>query len=207
MTIAPRGRPREFDTDTALDRAIDVFWRQGYDATSLTDLTDAMGIARPSLYAAFGGKRGLFEHAFERYIEVDMAYVARALDAPTLEAVFSSYLLGTAAAVTRDARPHGCMSVQLGGAPTDPTAPLGARREGAAVRAFVSRARDEGLDRLTARIAHGASEERMDLRGSSAREVAGYLTSVSSGMALRAADGATRSELESVARIALRTLT
>src|SRR3989449_11576985 len=63
----PRGRPREFDHDAALERAIDVFWRHGYEATSVSDLTSAMGINPPSLYAAFGDKEQLFLEAVERY--------------------------------------------------------------------------------------------------------------------------------------------
>lgn len=202
MTVTTRGRPREFEIDVALDRAIDVFWRQGYDSTSLTDLTTAMDIARPSLYAAFGGKRSLFERAFTRYLAIDMGYVVRALAETQLKDVFSRYLLGTAAAVTRNDRPHGCMSVQLGG--VHESEDVGT--ESQEVRAFVSRARDAGLARLTERIAQGITEEAYELGDLKARDVAQYLTSVSSGMALRAADGASHDELETVARIAIRSL-
>ncbi|MCE0540845.1 TetR/AcrR family transcriptional regulator, partial [Kineosporia rhizophila] len=72
-TTAERGRPRGFDADQALDRAVEVFWRHGYDGTSLSDLTSAMGINRPSLYAAYGNKEQLFHRAVARYAEVDMA--------------------------------------------------------------------------------------------------------------------------------------
>ena len=60
------GRPRSFCTDTALDRAMTVFWRKGYEGASLVDLTEAMGINSPSLYAAFGNKEGLFRAVLER---------------------------------------------------------------------------------------------------------------------------------------------
>ena len=63
----PRGRPRSFDRDQALDAAVLVFWDKGYDGSSIEDLTDATGINRPSLYAAFGNKRDLFIQAIDRY--------------------------------------------------------------------------------------------------------------------------------------------
>ena len=63
------GRPREFDTDTALDLALHVFWRKGYEGASMTDLTEAMGITTPSLSAAFGNKEDLFRKALDRYVD------------------------------------------------------------------------------------------------------------------------------------------
>src|SRR5437667_4349935 len=82
-----RGRPRAFDIDKALDRALKVFWRKGYEGASLPDLTKAMGINRPSLYAAFGNKEAFFRKALARYIEGPAAYVREALNQPTARAV------------------------------------------------------------------------------------------------------------------------
>jgi AcrR family transcriptional regulator len=70
----PAGRPRSFDTGNALDRAVDVFWRKGYEGASLSDLTRAMGINRPSLYAAFGDKEQLFRKVLDRYDEGPASY-------------------------------------------------------------------------------------------------------------------------------------
>ena len=70
------GRPRAFDAEKALDRAMQVFWRKGYLGTSLSDLTDAMGINRPSLYAAFGNKKSLFRKALDRYFKGPSAYLS-----------------------------------------------------------------------------------------------------------------------------------
>src|ERR1051326_7706866 len=83
----PKGRPREFDTEKALDAALGVFWRKGYEGASLPDLTRAMGINRPSLYAAFGNKEELFRRAVDRYVEGPASYVRWALEAPTARAV------------------------------------------------------------------------------------------------------------------------
>lgn len=200
MEVAARGRPRQFDVDAVLDRAIVVFWRHGYDGASLAELTAAMEISPPSLYAAFGGKRDLFARAFERYLAVEMAYVDHALAREKLADVFHDYLFGTAGAVTRGDRPHGCMSVQIGGSRTGNTA------DGNEVRQLVARARDDGLRRLTARIQEGLDLEGYAAGDARAEDIAQYLASVSSGMSLRAADGASREELRAVARLALRTL-
>src|SRR5947208_4189147 len=90
----PAGRPRSFDLDKALDRALAVFWRKGYEGASLTDLTQAMGINRPSLYAAFGSKEELFRKAIDRYAEGPAGYVREALKEPTARGVVERVLGG-----------------------------------------------------------------------------------------------------------------
>src|ERR1700724_4390739 len=81
------GRPREFDPDQVLDRALRVFWRSGYEGASMADLTEAMGITRPSLYAAFGNKEELFRKALDRYVDGPGGYVHIALAKPTAREV------------------------------------------------------------------------------------------------------------------------
>jgi AcrR family transcriptional regulator len=90
----PIGRPRAFDIDQALDRALRVFWRKGYEGATLLDLTRAMGINRPSLYAAFGNKEALFRRTLERYIEGPAAYFREALEEPTARAVVERVFYG-----------------------------------------------------------------------------------------------------------------
>jgi len=77
------GRPRSFDTDQALDTAMRIFWQKGFDATSVSDLTAALGITRPSLYAAFGNKESLFRRILDRYLEGPSAYFRHALKETT----------------------------------------------------------------------------------------------------------------------------
>src|SRR5438445_4345026 len=107
-----RGRPREFDVDQALDRALNVFWRKGYEGASLPDLTRAMGINRPSLYAAFGNKEALFRKALDRYDDGPAAYVREALEEPTARAVVEALLRGAVHMLSCPRNPHGCLMVQ-----------------------------------------------------------------------------------------------
>src|SRR5882672_4327357 len=108
----PLGRPRSFDMDRALDRALQVFWRKGYEGASLSDLTKAMGINRPSLYAAFGDKQALFRKAVDRYAKGPAAYICQALQEPTARAVAERLLHGSVDLLTNPANPRGCLMVQ-----------------------------------------------------------------------------------------------
>src|ERR671918_521967 len=103
----PGGRPREFDLDEALERAMEVFWRQGYEGTSLGELTAAMGINRPSLYAAFGNKEALFRKALDRYVDERMAFIRAAIEEPTARRAVEALLRGYAASVTNPGTPPG----------------------------------------------------------------------------------------------------
>jgi AcrR family transcriptional regulator len=108
---ACRGRPREFCTDQALATALRVFWERGYEGTSLSDLTDAIGITRPSLYAAFGNKESLFRKALDLYETEKLAYIRQALAKPTARGVAETMLRGSVDNVTSHDEPHGCMGV------------------------------------------------------------------------------------------------
>lgn len=108
------GRPRAFDEETVLDRATEVFWRYGYEGASLSALTDAMGINRPSLYATFGSKEQLFRRAFARYHETQMANARAAMEQPTAYAAIEAFLRSSADGLTASDHPTGCLSVQGG---------------------------------------------------------------------------------------------
>src|SRR5215471_7179983 len=108
----PGGRPREFDTDKALDRALEVFWRKGYEGTSLPDLTEAMGINRPSLYAAFGNKEQLFRRVIDRYVEGPASYFRESLAEPTARGAAERLLTRSIDLVTDPQGPGGCLLVQ-----------------------------------------------------------------------------------------------
>src|SRR4051794_5217152 len=107
----PKGRPRQFDEEEALDTALLLFWRHGYEGTSLAALTDAMGINMPSLYAAFGNKESLFRGVLERYLNGPASYLSQALSEPTARQAAETLFRG-AINMTMDARhPDGCLLV------------------------------------------------------------------------------------------------
>jgi AcrR family transcriptional regulator len=109
--VATRGRPREFCVDHALAQALRVFWIKGYEGASLTDLTEAMGITRPSLYAAFGNKESLFRKALDLYEREKMAYIGNAMAKTTAREVAETMLRGALENVAGDDEPHGCLRV------------------------------------------------------------------------------------------------
>jgi AcrR family transcriptional regulator len=189
-----RGRPREFDVDQALDRALEVFWSRGYEGASVEQLTEAMGINRPSLYAAFGTKEELFRRALDRYAEGPAAYVRDALDEPTARAAVERLLRGGVELVTDPAKPAGCFVVQgalaCGQAAESVKQALIAKRVAvqAAVRKRLERAAQEG-----------------DLpAGADCDDLARYVVTVLHGLAVQAASGAKREELLRVVETALR---
>jgi AcrR family transcriptional regulator len=190
----PKGRPREFDVDRALDRALELFWRKGYEGTSLPDLTRAMGINRPSLYAAFGNKEQLFRKALDRYAEGPAAYVRAALDEPTARAVAERLLGGAVELLTDPRNPRGCLMVQ--GALACSAAAESVRRELASRRAA-------GEDALRRRFERALAEGDLPADTDPA-DLACYVVTVIRGMAVQAAGGAGREELRRVAETALR---
>jgi AcrR family transcriptional regulator len=190
----PIGRPRAFDIDKALDRALKVFWRKGYEGASLPDLTRAMGINRPSLYAAFGNKESLFRKAIDRYVEGPACHVSEALKEPTALAVVGRLLRGSVDLITDSRNPRGCFMVQTALACGDKADRI--RREMVKRRAAFEAALSKRFERA---ISLGDLPPDSD-----PADLARYVATVSHGMAVQAAGGATRDELMRVAEMALR---
>ena len=192
-TRRPAGRPRSFDMDRALDCALQVFWRKGYEGASLSDLTEAMGINRPSLYAAFGDKEALFRKVLDRYAEGLTSYVREALNQPTARGAIEKLLRGSADRLSNPRNPPGCLNVQ--GALVCGNAAEGVRRELA-----LRRAAGEGAIRQ--RLRRARAEGDLPPNANPA-DLARYVTTVLHGMSVQAAGGATRAELQRVAQTAL----
>lgn len=194
-TAVQKGRPREFDADEALDKALHVFWRQGYEGASLSDLTEAMGISRPSLYAAFGNKEDLFRSALDRYAEHGPGTIQRdALNEPTARDVVKRLLHGAAHCLTDPSNPRGCLSVQ--GA-------LSCGEAAETIKAELCKRRAAGEAALGERFERARASGDL-AADSDPRALARYVMTVQQGMSVQAAGGASREDLLAVADMALR---
>ncbi|MGA5761556.1 TetR/AcrR family transcriptional regulator [Nonomuraea bangladeshensis] len=189
----PGGRPRSFDADTALDRALEVFWRHGYEGASLADLTAAMGINKPSLYAAFGNKEELFGKVLARYLDGPGGYAAAALDAPTGREVVERLIRGAVDLTAGEDTPHGCLCVN-------------------SVHACGPDARTVRQDAIAVRKAGEAAlrrrlEQATDLPSRyEPATLAALVHTISDGIAVQAAAGRSRDELRQIGEAALRAL-
>ncbi|MFW2349796.1 TetR/AcrR family transcriptional regulator [Qipengyuania sp.] len=190
--LATRGRPREFDTDEALGEALRVFWMKGYEGASLTDLTEAMGITRPSLYAAFGNKETLFRQALDLYEKDKLAYIGEAVEAPTARAVAETLLIG-AVDVATGGECRGCMGVisSVACQSVEPSI-----RDD--VNARAESARQLIIDRIQQAIDDGDFAVPTN-----AIAMTRYLLALMQGISVQAQSGATRQELMEVAESAL----
>ncbi|WP_069162309.1 TetR/AcrR family transcriptional regulator [Nocardia altamirensis] len=192
MVTTTRGRPRSFDRDAALDKATRLFWARGYEATSIGDLTAAMGIGAPSLYAAFGDKATLFNEVVQSYGARYGLFIPRALaEEPTAEAAMRRAMREAAAEYTRPDWPHGCLVISAGINTTS-----------TAVAEMLRTMRNQNIGLFTARIQAdidaGILPAELD-----AAVMARYIGTVLQGMSQASRDGATRAELEKVAELAM----
>lgn len=190
-----RGRPCGFDREAALTRAIETFWARGYEGTSIADLTQAMGITAPSLYAAFGSKAALYREALDRYRGEQGASAAQALaEEPTLLRALTRMFRGAAHDFTSARHPPGCMIS---------TAVLTCAEENRDVAAHVAGLRAASLGLLQARIEQAVAAGELPA-DTDARALARYYGAILHGMSVQAQDGATTAELLAVVERALR---
>ncbi|MCK1401578.1 TetR/AcrR family transcriptional regulator [Bradyrhizobium sp. 40] len=187
------GRPREFDAETALDQAMEVFWRHGYEGATIAQLTEAMGINPPSLYACFGNKEGLLKAALDRYTKLRNVWMDEVVAAPTARDVAERMLMGIADKQTDPANPPGCLLVQGGIA-------CGTGSESVPFELAARRAENE--DQLRDRFIRAKTEG--DLKpGSDPAALARYVSAVSVGMGVMASSGSDREALQQVASVAV----
>ena len=190
--LATRGRPREFCPDAALAAALRVFWTRGYEGASLTDLTEGMGITRPSLYAAFGNKEALFRQALDLYEREKLAYIGEAMKEPTARAV-AEYLLQGAIETATGNESRGCMGV---------IASVACQAVEPSIREDINKRAEKAkrliVDRMQKAIDDGEFSAPVD-----AEAMTRYLLAIMQGMSVQAQSGATREELTQVADAAL----
>lgn len=193
-TAKQRGRPRSFDRDAALEQAVRIFWEHGYEGTSVADLTRAMGIGPPSLYAAFGDKRSLFEEVLAAYGEEYGAFIGRALDEePTARRAVDRVLREAAVEYTWPGRPHGCLVISA-----VVTHSAGATEVAERLRTM----REGNVTRIESRIAAGIAAGELP-GDTDAGALARYTGAVLQGMSQQSRDGAGREELLRVAELAM----
>src|SRR5208282_73758 len=192
--LSAMGRPREFDTDAALEKAMRLFWAKGYEGTSVADLTGKLGISRPSLYAAFGDKQSLFRAALERYTAGPAGYVAAALGKPTAREVAEQLLRGAADLQAGSSNPGGCLTV---------TGAIACGDEEEAGRQALNAHRTAGVTLLRRRFEQAKAQHDLP-KDSDPAALARFLAAVVYGMAVLASGGASRKELERVIRTAMK---
>jgi len=183
---ATKGRPREFCLDEALAAALRVFWSKGYEGASMADLTEAMGITKPSLYAAFGNKEALFRKTLDLYEREKMAYVGQALAKPTARQVAEHMLRGSVENQTSSCEPRGCLGV---------ISSVACGAEAESIRADVHErskiAKAALVERMERAKAEGDLPDHVDIEA-----LTGFLYALMQGMAVQAGAGATRADLD-----------
>lgn len=191
-----KGRPREFDIEEALEKALCVFWRTGYEGASMNELTAAMGVNKPSLYATFGNKEELYLKVLERYADGPASYLRTSLKEPTAFAVMEQLLYQCANCVASEAYPRGCLGLNGALACSEETEPV--KKELA-----LQRKSNEAMLRDRLEQAKAAGDWSWAL---SPFELAKYVMTLLQGIAVQAADGASLEELHRVGQIALQLL-
>ncbi len=189
-----RGRPLAFNQEEALEKALKVFWSRGYEGASMAELTEALGVNKPSIYAVFGNKEALFRKALAKYLAGPVAYVASAMNEATARLVAESFLTKSVEFLTDQNNPLGCMVVQ--GA-------LTCGQGAALIQQELAGYRKNYEDALKQRFDSAKSQGDLPLTVNSS-DLAKYLATVHQGMSVQATSGATREALMAVVEMALR---
>lgn len=188
------GRPREFDADVALDQAMELFWARGYEGTSLTDLTEAMGVNKPSVYAAFGSKEQLFLKALDRYQKRLNSITAPSLTLPSARNSVEALLRILAAFQSTPGAPQGCLLVQSA---------LVGSEESRRVSQALAEARESGVEIIRKHLERARDQDELppiaDLDA-----LARYFITVSQGISVQAAGGVPTEKLHDSITIAMR---
>ncbi len=195
-TECKMGRPREFSEERALDAAMRVFWEKGYEGATLSDLTDAMGINRSSLYSSFGDKQELYRRVLDRYASGPASFMYCALEAATAREVVSTIFEGSVKALSDPHNPRGCLTVQ--GA-------LACGSESRSVQLETVEFRRRAEEMLVRRLQRAQKEGDLR-RNSDPAGIAKFVVTVVNGLSVQAANGASAKEMKRVTEMAMRGL-
>jgi AcrR family transcriptional regulator len=189
----PRGRPLAFNQDEALDKALNVFWARGYEGASMTELTEVLGINKPSIYAAFGNKEALFRKALARYVTGPAAFVGEAMKEPSVRQVVEKFLTQAVDFFSDKSTPNGCMIVQ--GALTCGQSSSAIQQELVAYRS--------SIETTLAKRFELAKKQGDLLPDGNTKQLAKYIATIHQGMSVQATSGATREELLTIVDMVL----
>ncbi len=190
----PRGRPQAFNQEDALEAALNVFWSRGYEGTSMAELTEALGINKPSIYAAFGNKEELFRQALARYVAGPAAFVTEVKNQVTARQVVESFLLQAADFFSNKNTPSGCMIVQAA-----LTCGRGSTVVQQELMAYRKRYEESFIARFELAKIQGDLPQQVN-----SQQLAKYVATIHQGMSVQASSGATREELLAIADMALK---
>jgi len=189
----PRGRPPSFDHEEALEKALQVFWTHGYEGASMAERMGAMGLNKPSIYAAFGNKEELFHKALQKYQTGIVAYVNEAIHEPTARQVVEKLLTKSVEVLTSQRSPRGCMIVQ--GA-------LACGQGASQIQQQLIACRKGFENKLRQRFE--LAKKSSDLpKDANPAELAKYVATIHQGISVQVSSGATKEELMAVITIAL----
>lgn len=190
------GRPRTFETNDALDSAMDVFWRKGYEGASMVELTTAMGINSPSLYAAFGSKKGLFLAVLDHYDKDRAGFLTQVIEEPTARDAAARFLYGIADKATEPDAPPGCLLIQSG---------LSCGDDASDIPDVLAKHRAGTELALRERFECAKSDNELP-QSADPSALARYLMALSNGICIQASSGIGREQLHQIVELALCTL-
>jgi AcrR family transcriptional regulator len=190
------GRPIGFHKEAALEAAMLLFWKRGYEGTSMADLTQAMGLNPSSIYAAFGDKHALFSLAVKRYMGTRAQYATNALEEPTLEKVVRTLFDNTVAFLTAPGHPPTCMT--LAGA-------MGCSVDATPARDLMTEVRKQNQVAIRKRLLQARKSGELS-KEINVDDYTRYLSTIIAGLSIQAANGSTKAELKRTAQMALRHL-
>ncbi|HYN53254.1 MAG TPA: TetR/AcrR family transcriptional regulator [Methylotenera sp.] len=189
-----RGRPRVFDMDEALDKALEIFWKRGFEGASIAELTETLGINKPSLYGAFGNKEEIFKKALSRYVAGPVAFIQEVVNQPTAFDVAQNFLIKAVEFFTDTKHPKGCLIVQ---------AALSVSADSLMVKDLLANYR-YSYEHLLAKRFEKAKEEGDLPNDANAETLAKFLSTLHQGMSVQVTSGASKAELMEIVEFALK---
>lgn len=191
-----RGRPKKFDFEEASERALELFWTQGFEGTSISDLSEALNMNRPSIYASFGNKDTLFKLSLKRYTSNQLQFIDAAIAKPTLNEVVDMLFKSEIALLTEHEMPRGCLLVQ---------AAASCSKESESMKELLNNQRKAIEAKLRKRIQLAQLKKDFSMQQSPS-VLAKSIMAIYEGISIQAASGSAKAELLNVAELSKKIL-